>query len=153
MKRFYTFLLSGFGAGWLPVAPGTWGAGVATLLLWPLTGVSPAAAVLILSTLILSFSWIGAMGSEKMAAEWGEDPKQTVIDEMVGQWIAVLGLPLQWQYWLAGFLLFRFFDIVKPLGIRRMEKLGQGWGVMLDDVVAGAYANVLLQVVCLFGFI
>lgn len=149
MKRFYTLTLSGFGTGWLPVAPGTWGAAAAALLVWPLTNLTPSAAVLELLVLILVFSWIGALGSDAMAAEWGDDPRQTVIDEMVGMWIAVLGLPLQWPYWVAAFLLFRFFDIFKPLGIRRMEKIGGGWGVMLDDVVAGAYSNLLLQVVVL----
>jgi phosphatidylglycerophosphatase A len=73
-----------------------------------------------------------------------------VIDEMVGMWIAVLGLPVSWQYWLAAFLLFRFFDIFKPLGVRRLEKIEGGWGVMLDDVMAGVYTNVLLQMVVLF---
>ena len=151
MKRFYKLMLSGFGAGWLPLAPGTWGAAAAALLVWPLAMLTPSALPVELTLLILSFSWIGALGSDAMAEEWGEDPRQTVIDEMVGMWIAVIGLPVDWRYWLAAFLLFRFFDIFKPLGIRRMEKLGDGWGVMLDDVVAGAYANVLLQLICLYG--
>lgn len=149
MKRFYKLTLSGFGTGWLPVAPGTWGAAAAALIVWPLTNLTPSAAVVELTVLILVFSWIGAIGSNLMAEEWGEDPRQTVIDEMVGMWIAVLGLPLDWKYWLAAFFLFRFFDIFKPLGIRRLEKIGGGWGVMLDDVLAGVYSNLLLQVTLL----
>lgn len=149
MRRFYTLMLSGFGAGWLPVAPGTWGAAVAALLMWPLANFAPQFATLELTVLILAFSWIGALGSDVLAPEWGDDPKQTVIDEMVGMWIAVLGLPLQWEYWLAAFFLFRFFDILKPLGVRRMESIPGGWGVMLDDVVAGVYSNLLLQIALL----
>ncbi len=150
MKRFYKLTLSGFGAGWLPVAPGTWGAALAALLAWPLTILTPQLVPLELTVLIIGFAWIGALGSNVLAEEWGDDPSQTVIDEMVGMWIAVLGLPLQWPYWLAGFFLFRVFDIIKPFGIRRLEKIEGGWGVMLDDVMAGVYSNVLLQLAVLF---
>lgn len=146
MKRFYKLLLSGFGAGWLPIAPGTWGAAVAALAIWPLAVLDPAVIVLILTILIIVFTWIGVFGSDRMAAEWGDDPSQTVIDEMVGMWITVIGFPLSWPWLLAGFLLFRAFDIWKPFGIRRLEALGGGWGVMLDDVLAGVYANLVLQV-------
>lgn len=147
MKPLYKFLLSGFGTGWLPVAPGTWGAAAAALLVWPLTFLTPSAFSLELTVLILAFTWIGAIGSNMVADEWGEDPGQTVIDEMVGMWIAVLGLPVDWRYWLAAFLLFRLFDIFKPAGIRRLERIEGGWGVMLDDVMAGAYSNLLLRIV------
>lgn len=150
MKRFYKLMLSGFGTGWLPVASGTWGAAAAALIAWPLTLLTPNALTLELMILIVGFTWIGALGSDVLADEWGDDPSQTVIDEMVGMWIAVLGLPLTWQYWLAAFLLFRFFDILKPLGVRRLEQIGGGWGVMLDDVLAGVYANLVLQVAVLF---
>lgn len=150
MKRFYKLTLSGFGAGWLPVAPGTWGAAAAALVAWPLTAMTtPAVATLGLTIFILAFCWIGALGSDVLAPEWGDDPSQTVIDEMVGMWIAVLGMPHHWHYWLAAFLLFRFFDILKPLGVRRLEKIKGGWGVMLDDVAAGVYSNLILQVAVL----
>jgi len=147
MRRFYKLMLSGFGTGWLPLAPGTWGSAAAMLIAWPLALFLPVWwYYFALGILTVSFLWIGVRGSDLLAGEWGEDPSQTVIDEMVGMWIALLGMPVFWPWWLAAFLLFRFFDIFKPLGIRRLEKLGRGWGVMLDDVVAGVYANVLLQV-------
>ena len=85
-----------------------------------------------------------------MESEWGKDPKQTVIDEMIGLSIAVLGLPLSWPYLLGAFILFRFFDIAKPLGIRQLEEAPKGWGVMLDDVLAGVYANICLQFIYIF---
>jgi phosphatidylglycerophosphatase A len=99
--------------------------------------------------LILIFLWIGVKGSNLVEAEWGDDPKQTVIDEMIGVWIAILGMPLTWPWLLGGFVLFRFFDIAKPLGIRQLEAIKGGWGIMLDDVLAGVYANLVLQVVIL----
>jgi phosphatidylglycerophosphatase A len=148
-KRTWKFLLSGFGTGWLPLAPGTWGAALATLMLLPLPYVAPPHATLMLTVAILVFTWIGVIGSAQVADEWGDDPRQTVIDEMVGLWITLLGLPLGWPWLLGGFLLFRFFDIVKPLGIRQVERLEGGWGIMLDDILAGVYGNLVLQIVFL----
>lgn len=144
----YKFLLRGFGAGLLPVAPGTWGAAVAVLLAWPIARWTPDYFHLILCLLIPASAWIGARGSALLRDEWGEDPSQTVLDEITGQWIALLWLPFGWPYWMAAFFLFRFFDIFKPLGIRRLEKIGGGWGVVLDDMLAGVYANVVVQVFC-----
>ncbi len=140
------FFLTGFGTGRLPIAPGTWGAAAGVLMAWPILAFfETGLAQLILSLLIVLFLWIGVQGSARMEAEWGKDPRQTVIDEMVGQWIALLGFSLSWPVLLAAFLLFRAFDILKPWGIRRLEQFGEGWGVMLDDVLAGAYANIVLQ--------
>jgi len=73
-----------------------------------------------------------------------------VIDEVAGMCISLLWLPVNWKYVLMALVLFRFFDILKPLFIRRMEKLKGGWGVMMDDVLAGVYANVLAQFVIYF---
>jgi len=143
--QFWKIFLSGFGTGFLPLAPGTWGAILALLLMWPFLVFLPHQFTLILSIVILIFSWIGALGSDLLATDWGKDPRQTVIDEMVGIWIALLGIPRELKYWVAAFLLFRFFDILKPVGIRRLEKTGGGWAVMLDDILAGVYANVVIQ--------
>ena len=63
-------------------------------------------------------------------------------------WIALLALPSGWIYTLAAFILFRFFDIYKPFFIKRMEKLKGGWGVMMDDVLAGIYTNIIIQLFC-----
>jgi phosphatidylglycerophosphatase A len=75
------------------------------------------------------------------------------MDEFVGVWIAILGHTINWQYLLASFVLFRIFDIWKPLGIRRFERIGNGWGVMLDDVAAGIAANFTLIGIQYFGII
>jgi phosphatidylglycerophosphatase A len=150
---------SGFGAGWLPVAPGTWGATVAILPLFFFTKIGPSVFpsfhtvfTLILTIFIVIFTWIGVKAADFLHDEWGDDPKQIVIDEMIGVWIAILGLSLTVPNLIIGFVLFRFFDIVKPLGIRQLEKIKGGWGVMLDDVLAGVYANIVLQVLNLLYF-
>ena len=83
------------------------------------------------------------------SAEWGEDSYRVVIDEVAGMCLTLCFVPVRWPYIVAGLALFRFFDIAKPLGIRRMERLSGGWGVMMDDMLAGVYANLLLQTVVL----
>ena len=72
-----------------------------------------------------------------------------MLDEIVGVWITMLYFPIDFWHLVAAFFLFRFFDIFKPLGIRRLEQLPGGWGVMLDDVAAGIAANVVMWAVCL----
>lgn len=159
MKSFHKFMASGFGVGWLPVAPGTWGAAEAILLLVPFQWMTispiPPLSVqaflnLFLVLVIIGFTWIGVKAIDALENEWGEDPKQVVIDEMVGVWIAVLGFAITPFHLITGFALFRFFDIAKPLGIRQLEAIKGGWGVMLDDVLAGVYANVSLQLIIFF---
>ncbi len=148
MTRFYKFMATGFGSGWLPAAPGTWGASVAVLMLYPLylLKLDSYQTNLILCLSIVLFTWIGVKACDALENEWGEDPKHVVIDEMIGVWIALLGHPLSIFHIVGAFILFRFFDIAKPLGIRQLENIKGGWGVMLDDVVAGVYANIVLQI-------
>ena len=88
---------------------------------------------------------LGTLAAQRVEPRWGKDSSRVVIDEVAGMWISMLFVPLTEPYLLAGFVLFRFFDIVKPFFIRDMEKLPGGVGVMMDDVLAGLYANLLLQ--------
>lgn len=90
---------------------------------------------------------LGVYTAGKMEAGWGKDSYRIVIDEVAGMCLTLLFVPVRWPYLLVGLLLFRLFDIAKPFYIRRMEKLGGGWGVMMDDVLAGVYANLLLRLV------
>ncbi|MEM6319935.1 MAG: phosphatidylglycerophosphatase A [Bacteroidota bacterium] len=150
IKKIHKLIVTAFGAGYAPIAPGTMGALLACLLLWGVTYNSAIIEndyfqlgfflVIVLTTLL------GVWATQQLQAEWGEDPSKVVIDEVVGVWINLLFVPLNWQTILAGFVLFRFFDIAKPLGIRKMEAFENGWGVMLDDVLAGVYGNVVLQI-------
>ncbi len=146
MKNFYKLIASGFGSGRLPLAPGTWGAAVAAVMTLPLMNVEPSYTRLVLTVLIVVFSLLCAKAVDVFADEWGEDPRHVVADEMVGMWLTLVGLQLNLVNIAVGFLLFRFFDIAKPLGIRRLEAIPGGWGVVLDDVLAGVYANILLQI-------
>ncbi|HMG11284.1 MAG TPA: phosphatidylglycerophosphatase A [Mucilaginibacter sp.] len=99
-----------------------------------------------LFVIAIMITLLGVYVSNKVEPDWGEDSSRVVIDEVAGMLIAMLFIPVNIYLLLAGLVLFRFFDIVKPLGIRKMEALPSGTGVMMDDVLAGFYANVLLQV-------
>jgi phosphatidylglycerophosphatase A len=94
---------------------------------------------------VIAFTLAGIWASDGVIPLWGDDPKRVVVDEMVGVWIALLGaVEGSIGYPIAAFCLFRFFDITKPLGIRRMEELHGGLGVMADDILAGVYALFVL---------
>ena len=99
------------------------------------------------AALVIVFTFAGIWAADKLETYWGEDPSRVVVDEMVGVWIPLLAVPNddRWfWYVIAAFALFRIFDIAKPLGIRRMESLKGGVGVMMDDVLAGVYSFILL---------
>src|SRR5215203_6620514 len=85
--------------------------------------------------------------------EWGHDSNKVVVDELLGMCISLFLLPVTWEYIALSFLLFRFFDILKPLYIRKAESLPGGWGVMADDILAGIYSNIMLQLVAKSGLI
>jgi phosphatidylglycerophosphatase A len=94
---------------------------------------------------------IGIPASTIVARESGiTDPRHAVIDEAAGQLVALIGIPLRWQYVLASFILFRGFDILKPPPLRRLEKTPRGWGIMLDDVGAGIYAGIVTHLLLRF---
>ncbi len=137
---------TGFGAGFSPVAPGTAGALLATLVWLGLSLVLSDLALLWLTVaLILVFTAAGVWAADRLEPCWGEDPSRVVVDEMVGVWIALLAAPAGHAgYAVAAFALFRLLDIFKPLGIRRMESLPGGVGVMMDDVLAGVYSFIIL---------
>lgn len=145
-KLFHIIIASGFGSGFSPFAPGTAGALVAVIIWTVLFYVIPFNILLVVtSLLIVLFTAAGIWSADKLESEWGKDPSKVVVDEMVGVWIALLAVPVGnvW-YILFAFLLFRFFDIFKPLGIRKMEQLEGGIGVMADDILAGIYSFLLL---------
>ncbi len=138
------------GAGYLPAAPGTAGSLVG-LAIAVAIGLYPTpqpwkSLALALAALGLCIVGIGtASQAEKFFGR--TDPAQVVIDEVVGQMIAFVIRPdAGWKWWIAGFLLFRAFDVLKPFPARRAERLPGGWGIMLDDVIAGAYSLAALTV-------
>jgi phosphatidylglycerophosphatase A len=137
-----------FGIGHVQPGSGTWASAVTVLLWWGASHWLPAdwlvpAAVVISALVTLA----GIPPSTVVARESGiEDPGFVVIDEVAGQMIALIAVPLHWKYMLAGFILFRSFDIVKPFPLRRLEELPGGTGIMMDDVGAGLYSLALLQI-------
>jgi phosphatidylglycerophosphatase A len=137
-----------FGIGHLRPGPGTYASAVTVLLWWAVAHVIDSRWQLPVSVaLALAVTALGIRPSTVVARESGvKDPGFVVIDEVAGQLIALIGVPLDWKYLLAGFILFRGFDITKPFPLRRLEALPEGTGIMMDDVGAGLYALLLLQV-------
>jgi phosphatidylglycerophosphatase A len=130
-------IATGLFSGYSPFAPGTAGSLVG-LAIYFLPGFE--STLLLAPAAVVTF-FIGVFASARMEKALGEDPPVVVVDEVVGMWISLLFLPK--GVWIAGlsFLLFRFFDIVKPPPARHLEALQHGWGIMLDDVAAAVYAN------------
>jgi len=133
-----------FGAGLGKPGPGTYGS-VAAMLLWVLAGIGLHASqqtLLILLFIGILFSIaLGVPAATIAARESGRhDPGFVVIDEVAGQWITLLFSPADWRHGLIALILFRLFDITKPFPVRRLERLPEGWGIVLDDVAAGLYA-------------
>ena len=136
------FLAFGLGAGLSRYAPGTVGTVVAVPFAWLLMQMPPALYWAALAALFLLGVWLCGAASRMLGRH---DPGNIVWDEMVGYWLTVALLPMTWGWWLAGFVAFRFFDILKPWPIRRLERVvGGGLGIMLDDVLAAVYAMLIL---------
>lgn len=137
-------LATGLGLGYLRGPTGTYGAalGLAFFLLLSLYTPAWLPALLAIPGFFLCVASAGH-AAKKLG---NEDPKQVVCDEICGQWITLLFFPLHWQFLLAGFLAFRFFDIVKPFPARRFEHLPGGWGIVMDDLMAAVYAHLLLWI-------
>jgi phosphatidylglycerophosphatase A len=140
-----------FGAGLGKPGPGTWGS-VAAVLLWTATALflHPTPEWLLALTVagvVLSVA-IGIPASTIAARESGrKDPSFVVIDEVAGQWLTLTAITWanhDWKHILAAFVLFRLFDITKPFPVRQLEKLPEGWGIVLDDIGAGLYAGAVL---------
>jgi len=130
--------------GYLPIAPGTWGSAAGLLILLPLRWYgTPTIEVAALVALLAVGIWSADVTGREMG---DEDPGPVVIDEVVGMLITLLWIPLTVTSVVAGFLLFRVFDIIKPFPARQCEQLPSGWGVMLDDVMAGIYGLIVMHV-------
>ena len=131
-----------FGVGYLPIAPGTWATMVGVAIAYCFGNNLPAYTILLLVLLAL-----GIMTSGMLEKQLGQkDPGVVVIDEVVGVIIALWGLPLIWSVMICGFFLFRAFDMFKIYPINKLEAQPGGWGIMLDDCMAGVYTNIILRV-------
>jgi len=133
-----------FGAGFGSPGPGTWGSVVAVLV-WGALGrlfhPTPKGLLLVVFIGIVLSIASGVPAATIAAREGGRhDPGFVVIDEVAGQWIALMGSPVDWRHGVIALILFRLFDITKPFPARQLEKLPEGWGIVFDDVAAGLYA-------------
>ncbi len=153
--RWATLVATFFGAGRLRPAPGTWGSLATVLLWWPLAShLPPAARLPVILVLIVVVVAIGIPASTLEARGCGKkDPSHVVIDEVAGQLVTLIACPIVWQALLAGFILFRGFDIVKPPPVRSLERLPEGTGIVVDDLGAGVYGLIVLQLLLHFGVI
>ena len=137
------FLATGAHVGRIPLAPGTFGSLVGFPIIYLLSKVGWSLAALLTLVLILFSVWVAHLAEQHLKTK---DPGCIVIDEIAGMCVTMLGTPLTLTTGIAGFFLFRLFDVIKPPPARQMEKmLRGGWGVVMDDVVAGIMANIVLH--------
>lgn len=143
-KKISLIFATGFGSGYAPFASGTWGSLVGLVIYYAFKNFSSS---LYFATLIGVFA-IAIWSSQMAEVHFGKkDPGQVVVDEIIGQLVTLAFLPFSWKLSIAGFLLFRLFDILKPFPARWFQDhLKGGWGIVMDDVMAGVYANLILQV-------
>lgn len=135
--------------------PGTWGSAAAVLIWFFLARWVPVEwQTALLATLAVAATAAGIPAATAFErASGGKDPQAVVIDEVAGQWVTLLFSPVSWKTLLVGFILFRAFDILKPPPVRQLERLPQGTGIVMDDVAAGLYALIVMQLLLHFGLL
>ena len=142
---------TGFGSGFWPWGPGTAGALLATVM-WSVLSFFLSSSTLFFVTLalVIVLTALGTWAIQRLMPFWGDDPSRVVADEMVGVWIPLLACPTlseggaTWGYCIAAFVLFRLFDIFKPLGIRKIDNMKGAFYVMADDILAGIYSLIII---------
>jgi len=143
-------LATWFGVGLIPIAPGTWGSLAALPFAWAILSLWGATGLAIAIAIVFFAGWWAAATVSKAGAI--KDPGFVVIDEVAGQWLALLAAPRDPLAWVLAFLLFRIFDIWKPWPVRWADQdITGGLGVMLDDLLAAVYAALVLSVLLLIG--
>jgi len=143
-KAVIIFIAEGGYAGKSPFAPGTAGTVVGVLLYLLIRDLHPAAYLVICVFVTLLGTWAAGHAEEILGKK---DASPIVIDEIAGYLVSMFLVPQGWLFVIAGFFLFRLFDIIKPYPLMRIQDLHGGWGVMLDDIGAGIYSNIVLQAV------
>jgi phosphatidylglycerophosphatase A len=148
MIKLHKLIATFFGIGYIGKGGGTVAA-VAFCIIWLLLPERTFTIFFQMFSLIL-VCVAGVWSGNVVDKIWGKDSSKVVIDEVAGMMITLIFLPITLKYVLTGLVLFRFFDIAKPLFIRKMELLPKGWGVMADDILAGLYAHLLMMIVIHF---
>jgi len=143
-RRLVLFFATGCGSGYVPVMPGTAGTAAGVVLFFILSPLSLSLYLLTTTAFIFISIWIAHQAALCLQVK---DPAQIVIDEIAGYLVTMASFPFTWQYAAAGFVLFRVFDIIKPFPAGWIDrKVAGGYGIVLDDVAAGIYANIVLQI-------
>jgi phosphatidylglycerophosphatase A len=141
---------TGLGVGYFPLARGTMGSLAILIVYLICPEISSLQQLLILIGLTVIGIYTATVTEQEMQGKLGQDkghdPGIIVVDEIIGMLIALIALPKTLFFMITAFILFRIFDIMKPYPARQMEKLPGGWGIVLDDVIAGIYANLLIQI-------
>lgn len=150
MRKVWLVIATFFGSGLSPLAPGTCGSLATILLVYFIKPYWQAPLYIQLIAIAVVFIVGIPAGSAAEKHFNKKDPGACVIDEVAGQMISLLLVPHKTSFYIAGFFLFRFFDILKPFPIRRLEKIPGGLGIMLDDIMAGLYALALMQLYLYF---
>ncbi|MFH0777283.1 MAG: phosphatidylglycerophosphatase A [Candidatus Eisenbacteria bacterium] len=147
MKKFERLLATIFYIGYAPVVPATFGAAFAAVVFW---FVMPESASLeVVATLLLVLVAVRVSGTAEKS--YGHDARRIVIDEAAGMFVSLCFLPKSLPLYVVSFVAFRIFDVVKPFPAGRVQGLRGGWGVVADDLFAGVYANLLVQLLRLVG--
>src|SRR5271165_4536821 len=153
--RWAVLVATFFGIGRMRPGPGTW-ASAATMLLWAVLAyaLAPSLRTPVAIALAVLVTLVGIPAATQVARGSGiKDPQFVVIDEVAGQLVALIAVPLAWKTFLAGLILFRVFDILKPFPIRRLERLPEGTGIVVDDLGAGLYALAVMHLLLHFGLL
>ncbi|MCF6242118.1 MAG: phosphatidylglycerophosphatase A [Bacteroidales bacterium] len=157
--RIHKIIASGFGTGYALIAPGTAGSILGVLLFWIInylfTGFHIDSRIILFLNLfaIIFLMILGTYSIKKVHTQWEHDAAKIVVDEIVGVWIAAFALPFSWIYYFYALIIFRFYDIVKPLFIKKIDQMNNDWSVMLDDVLAGIYSFITIQTLLHFNII
>ncbi len=145
LQKIALFIATGLGTGYMPKAPGTWGSFLGIAIGYLISGLPQAIALFMLAVLTLLAVWAS---SRAIAHFSNQDPGQVVIDEIAGMALTLFAIPMDLPKIIGGFLLFRALDIVKPFPIKQIEsRFHGGFGIVMDDLVAGLGANIILQIV------
>lgn len=143
-KKLILFFATGGGVGFLPGAPGTYGTAVGVLLYWAVAHLPTWHYLLFTFTFSLFSVWVAGLAEQSFQEH---DSQKIVIDEIAGYLVTMLFIPFHWKYAIAGFVVFRLFDIMKPWPIRLIDqKWKRGWGIVGDDLLAGIFGNLTMLV-------
>jgi len=142
MRPIAMTIASALGTGFISPGSGTWGTLVGIGMIWALSQIVNVDINYLLIGVLFLITGIGYWAILQLKDDWEHDDSRITIDEVIGMLITMLFIPITTITLLVGFVLFRVFDIWKPLGVRKFDDLNSNWGVIADDALAGVYANI-----------